>query len=58
MYPFTGITGNVAGTLAIPTVTSFFDSTDHSGSSFNMFVFAVTPPTRNPVTPCSSGSCW
>jgi hypothetical protein len=55
MYPFTGITGNVAGTLAMPTVIPFFERTDQIGSCFNIFVFAVIPPTRKPVTPCSSG---
>src|SRR6202022_364861 len=55
MYPFTGITGNVAGTLAMPTVTPFLDSMDQIGSCFNIFVLAVMPPTMKPVTPCSSG---
>src|SRR5579872_1222775 len=49
------MTGNVAGTLAIPTVTPFLESIDQIGSSFSMFVLAVIPPTTNPVTPCSSG---
>jgi hypothetical protein len=55
MYPFKGMTRNVAGTLAIPTVIPLFDSIDHTGSSFSMLVLAVIPPTINPVTPCSSG---
>ena len=53
MYPFTGMTGNVAGTLVIPTVTPFFERNDQIGSSFSMLVFAVIPPTTKPVTPCS-----
>src|ERR1700756_3855364 len=55
MYPFTGMTGNVAGTFAIPTVTPFFDNIDQMGSSFSMLVLAVIPPTIKPVTPFSSG---
>src|SRR6202011_2853587 len=55
MYPFTGITGNVAGTLAMPTGTPFLDSMYQIGSCFNIFVLAVMPPTMKPVTPCSSG---
>src|SRR5438552_2610539 len=38
----------------MPTVTPFLDSMDQIGSSFNIFVLAVMPPTK-PVTPCSSG---
>src|SRR6267378_2317149 len=49
------MTGKVAGTLAIPTVTSFFDSMDQMGSCFSMLVLAVIPPTMKPVTPFSSG---
>ena len=55
MYPFTGITGKVAGTLAMPTVIPFWDSIDQMGSCFSILVLAVIPPTRKPVTPCSSG---
>src|ERR1035438_3224977 len=49
------MTGKVAGTLAIPTVTPFFDSMDQMGSSFSILVLAVIPPTMKPLTPCSSG---
>src|SRR5262249_18047673 len=55
MYPLTGYTGKVAGTLASPTVTPFFDSTDQKGSVFSMFVFAVCPPTIKPVMPLCCG---
>ena len=56
MYPFTGMTGKVAGTFAMPTVIPPFDSIDQTGSSLSMFVLAVIPPTIKPLTPCSSGS--
>jgi len=55
MYPLTGFTGNVAGTLAIPTVTPLFDKSDQSGSDLSMPVLAVVPCTMNPVIPFSSG---
>ena len=55
MYPFTGMTGKVAGTLAIPTVMPRLERMDHSGSTFSMLVLAVWPPTTKPVMPLSSG---
>src|SRR5581483_1732868 len=55
MYPFTCRTGKVAGTFAMPTVTPCLERTDQKGSSFNMLVLAVTPPTTKPVMPFCSG---
>src|SRR5438105_11586534 len=55
MYPFTGMTGKVAGTLAIPTVMPRLERMGHSGSTFSMLVLAVWPPTTKPVMPLSSG---
>src|SRR5438105_10824779 len=49
------MTGKVAGTFAIPTVTPCLDRIDQSGSTFSMLVLAVCPPTTKPVMPFSSG---
>src|SRR6266481_1004573 len=54
MYPFTALTGKVAGTLAMPTVTPLFESSDQKVGSFSIALDAVTPPTRKPVMPFSS----
>src|SRR5438034_7428600 len=47
MYPFTGMTGKVAGTFAMPTVIPPFDSIDQTGTSLTTFVLAMIPaPTK------------
>ena len=55
MYPFTGITGKVAGTLAMPTVIPCLERIDQRGSCLSMLVLAVIPPTTKPVIPFCSG---